>query len=190
MRTYATIQQAFDAYQAMPPDEKRRIKAIAREAWKGTSYSSGEDLESQARDTFLSGRRRWPMDIDFAHSFRTVLRSVANNDRKLARNRHDLNVRIDQDISERERAAAELAMRAPSAEDVIDSLQQAAMWEAWAEKVRAKLRPHDEALFIFDAKRKEMARAEIIDCTGMDLQTYKSAWKQVARVCAKTPKPK
>ncbi len=179
MTQHATPQEIMDAFATMADKDKRALLAVARRQLGGTNFSTALDLVYEALSLALSGRRRWPLAVDFGVFMMLTARSVAYANRTASENAKTVAVSSD-DIVEWFDGDGEA--RHPSAEDCAERNQD--VQRGWEDVRRAKnvLERRDPlAARVLDKIVAEDSAADIRRDLGLCVAELDAAKKRVLR---------
>ncbi|OEZ97983.1 hypothetical protein DUPY_32540 [Duganella phyllosphaerae] len=88
MTTYATTQEFFREFEALPSKVKLALETYASRCAVGTHYSDSMDLIHEVFFRVLDGRRHWPRDVDLAAFLANSVKSLASSSRQLAEHKN------------------------------------------------------------------------------------------------------
>jgi len=183
MTQHATPQEIMDAFANLSDRERRVIHAIARKHLGGTRFSEPLDLVHEALFLSVEGRRKWPLDIDFAIFLSMTIRSVAYADRTVSENAMAARVPVEDVL---EWSIAPHASH-PSAESCAQQAQEFRLAWSTVASARGRLAERDPlAARVLDGFMNEAPAAELRRELGICAAELDAARKRVLRALRNT----
>lgn len=183
MTQHATPQDIMDAFANLSDRERRVIHAIARKHLGGTRFSEPMDLIHEALFLAVEGRRKWPLEIDFAIFLSMTIRSVAYADRTVSENAMAAKAPVEDIL---EWSGADCASH-PSAQDCAERAQSSQI--AWRKvaSARGRLAERDPvAARVLDGFVAEEPACELRRELGICAAELDAARKRVLRALRNT----
>lgn len=176
MTTYATTQEFFNAFEALPNRVKLALETYANRCSVGTHYSDSMDLIHEVFFRVLDGRRHWPRDVDLAAFLANSVKSLASASRQRAEN---LNVSLES--VELQEDGAEPMAHEPvmSTEELAMERERGRIAQAAVEFARSLLQTDMDAIRVLNGIYAEMTPKEMKQAFALSDKSFAAARQRV-----------
>jgi len=176
------IQDIFDAYENIPPNEKVRLRIILSKFLGGTPFTCPMDLLHQAMYRLLSGERKWAKGVPFTACLYTVARSIAHAARTSHESQNEsFDAHGNFEAEHTRSAIAASALFAESAEETALRNERFELCEAAAESIRALMKDDPIGRLVLAGVLSDMTPEEMREVYQLKESAIKSARQRVHR---------
>lgn len=171
MPTHATRAQIENAYKSLTQDDLIALRRMACQFLGGSRFSSPGDLIQQTLVLLLTGKRKWPINLDFLRYMRATMRSVASNQRK----RKEFALDSGRDIDEMFESGNLDFAYTESVEVTLVQAEPIEILRRTAAKARASLKDDPTAQLVIDSIFAGYEPQEACAELGIDFNEYRAA---------------
>ena len=176
MTTYATTQEFFNEFEALPNQVKLALETYASRCAVGTQYSDSMDLIHEVFFRVLEGRRHWPRNVDLAAFLANSIKSLASSSRQLAENRN-----VPLESIEHQEDGAEPMCHEPviSTEELAIERERVRIAEAAADFARSFFQSDVDAIRVLNGIYAEMTPKEMKQAFSLSDKGFAAARQRV-----------
>lgn len=177
MPSHATIDEILETFASLSAADMKALCLAAAIHMRGSQFTEPIDLIHETLNLLLDGRRNWPKRMEFGPFMFATMRSVADADRQLVRNRLASNARVE-DLLEQTFIER---FHTPSVEEQLLAQEPGRIVAAAAREARAALEGDNDARGVIDGMLADLSPKEICESYKVEPALFDGARKRAVR---------
>ena len=177
MPAYATIDEILNTFASLSSADMKALCLAAAIHMRGSQFTEPIDLIHETLSLLLNGRRNWPKTMEFGPFMFATMRSVADADRQLIRNKLASAARVE-DLLEQTYIER---FHTPSVEEQLLAREPSRLVAVAAREARAALEGDNDARGVIDGMLADLSPKEICESYKVAPALFDGARKRAVR---------